>query len=387
MAAVIVAVAASCWWLVRPRATLDGLDALVSAGRFDDAQSRIVAYLETNPTDQRARLRLARLSLDRPDPQYSIALEEVEAIRSPDPRLAAEWKGVEGSALYGLGRFAAAEATWRDALKIDRAAPEVGWGLLNLYALQARDDEARALGLELFAVEPDPHDRIQILLQLIRHDAHAISAEAVIGQLEPVCRAHPGDIPSAVALAQGYIRDGRLADARKLLDPIVASPAATPPAWSAYLDALMAAGDVSTVEGALMRMPESLRSGPRFDATRGWLAAQKRDWVASANFFRNAWQDRPADPSLAYRLMNALRLAGRTEELDRLGPHLRAVNSSRDRLREFYDEIDALPDLGRNPYGDRFEPLAAFLDQIGRRPEAEAWRQAAKATPTRRRSF
>lgn len=385
--AVLAAMLGAFWWLLRPRATLDGLDALVAVKRFDDAQELVSAYLDENPDDQRARLRLARLAIDRPDPQFAIALEQFEAVTDPDPKLAAEWKGVEGSALYGLGRFSAAEAAWLDALKIDKAVPEAGWALLNLYALQGRDDDARALGLDLFRVEPDPHDRIQILLQLIRHDAHAISAEAIIGQLEPVCRAHPGDVPSAVALAQGYLRGGRTADAQKLLDPIIASNSATLESWLAYLDGLTAAGDAAKVESAIKRIPPSFQASPRLDAARGWLAAQKRDFAGSADLYLRSWKDRPFDPSLAYRLLNALRLAGRQEDLKALGPKLQVVNSSRDRIREFYDEIDALPGLGRTNYADRFDRVAAFLDEIDRKPEAAAWREAAKAAPTRKRSF
>jgi tetratricopeptide (TPR) repeat protein len=375
-AAVVLLTSLGAWvwlWRSRPRPTLDGVDLLIAERRYDAVEARLLAYLRAYPRDPAARLLLARAAVERPDPKPELALGQVLGDPPADRRLAAEFKSAEGAARFYQRRFDAAEAAWLAALRLDAEVPEAGWGLLNLYALQGRTEDARRLGLRLFAVEPDPHDRVQLLLQLVRHDAHAIAADSVVHQLEPVVRANPGDFHSAVALGLAMVHTGRNDDALALLGRVVESHGQDPDVWEAYLEALAQSGQVEALGRAVDRLPRALVGFPRFDAARGWLAAQRHDWPEAARAYLRAWEDRPTDASLAYRLELALRNGGRRDELERLAPRLRAAALAREKLRGLYDRLDALPDLGRVPRPQLYHEMAETLEQLNRRDEARAW--------------
>ena len=109
---------------------------------------------------------------------------------------------IEGKARSALGQYPQAEKLWLEALRIDQQVPEAGWALLGLYYIQGRREEAHDLALKLRDSEPDPRDRAQLLLELLRQDAKSLVIETLVPVLTPVVRDHPDDVHSAVALAQ-----------------------------------------------------------------------------------------------------------------------------------------------------------------------------------------
>ncbi len=379
LASVFAGLSAFVWHVYRPRPSLEGVDHLVASKRFGEAEARLISYLDRVPDDNIARLLLARTSVDRPDSKPAQALEHLPKIRAVDPRLGAEVKSVEGEAHFQLRRFDAAENAWLEAFRLDPRIPEVGWGLLNLYALQGREEEARQLGLRLFAVEPDPHDKIQLLLQLIRHDAHGISAGSVVDRLQTVVRENPGDLHSSLALGLALVHEGRSDTGLKRLRESVESHPDRADVRDAYFSGLVDAGRVDELGQTLKELPSSLSEDPRFDVARGWLASQRGDWTAATRAYRRAWEARPSDPILSYRLQSALRVVGGQEGCDSLSARLDDSVTSRETLRTLYDQIDALPDLGRVPHPDLYLQAADVLEKIGRRDEAAAWRRLAGA--------
>jgi tetratricopeptide (TPR) repeat protein len=354
------------------------VDRLLSSRRYAEAEQRLLDYLRVYPNDAAAGILLARVSVDRPDSKPELALEQIQGVEPPDRRSAAQVKSIEGEARFLQQRYDTAEAAWLEALRLDPQIAEVGWGLLNLYALQGRDEEARRLGLRLYEVEPDPHDRVQLLLQLIRHDAHAIAPETVARQLTPVVEGNPGDLRSTLALGLALVHDSRFDPGLDLLRRAADAHREVPETWAAYLSALADAGQTDALKRALGELPAALADDPRFESARGWIAAQRGDWAAAARAYRRAWEARPGDAALAYRLQTALRNAGRKEELAQLEPRLQAIVASREKLRPLYDQIDALPDLGRVPHPGHYLELATALEHLGRHDEARAWRTLAR---------
>jgi tetratricopeptide (TPR) repeat protein len=377
-AVAIVLLGISAWWILRPRPTLAEVDALTASGHFEAAEAQVRDYLRAFPGDERARLMLARISVDRPDPRPGLALEQIRDLRPADPHRAALVKAIEGDALFWERRFDAAEPAWLEALRLEPAIPEVGWKLLNIYALQGRDEDSSRLALRLFGSEPDPHDRVQLLLQLLRHDAHPIEAGTIIHELEPVVRANPGDLRSTLALGRALVRSGRAEDGLDLLRRAVGSHGDDLETWAAYLDGLIETGGTEGLVQALGSIPGSLAGSPRFDIARGWLAAQRRDLDEAARAYRLALEARPSDPALAYRLRSVLRQAGRGPELAELEARLDTIASFPARARDLYDRINLLPDLGRKSRPEFFGEVAATLGQIGRREEADAWGRLAR---------
>ena len=111
---------------------------------------------------------MAQAALARPDQKPRLAIEHLRRARVPSPEARAIVRLNEGKAYSALGRNNLAERSWLEAIRLDPLAPEAGWNLLGLYQVQGRREDAHRLGMTLFAREPDPHDRVQLLLELLR---------------------------------------------------------------------------------------------------------------------------------------------------------------------------------------------------------------------------
>jgi tetratricopeptide (TPR) repeat protein len=377
----VIALGALVWWIIRPRASIDRVDRLLAAGRFDEAEGRLLDYLRANPDDQNARLILARASVERPDPKPDLALEQLRRLRPANPQSAAALKSVEGDAQYLGRRYDAAEASWLEALRLDPKVPEVGFRLLNIYAIQGRDDDSRRLALRLFVVEPDPHDRVQLLLQSIRHDAHAIEVGSIIHELGPVVDENPGDVRSALALGHALVRIGRQDEGLEMLREAVESHRDMVEAWDAYLWGLREVGRIDELARALADLPPAMAADPRADASRGAIAAHRLDWEAATRAYRRAWEARPSDTALAYRLGLALRNAKNDAETQSLTARLNEVAAAFEKLRDLYDRLNALPDVEATSNRGLFAEVAAALEPLGRVDEAWAWTQLSKGVP------
>ena len=168
--AVALLVAMLGWWWLWPRATLTGVASRMASGQFRAAEAQLRAYLGSYPEDEKARLFLAKVLVDRPEPDPDGALGLIAGIKPDDPQRAASILAIEGDACFWQRRYDRAEAAWLEALRLQPTIPEVGFKLLNIYAAQLRTDDSRELALRLFEVEPDERDRVQLLLQLLRPD-------------------------------------------------------------------------------------------------------------------------------------------------------------------------------------------------------------------------
>ncbi len=378
LGAALALVIGSGWWILWPRPTLDGAADRVASGQFKAAEGQLREYLAAYPGDELASLLLARVLVERPEPEPETALGLIEGLEPADPHRAALVRATEGDAHFWAGRYDRAEPAWLEALQLEPTLPEAGWKLLNIYALQGRDEDSRRLALRLFATEPDERDRVQLLLQLIRHDAHPIEAGSVVHSLEPIVKANPADLRSSTALGLGLIGTGRAVEGLDLLRRSSRSHGDDPGARLAYLDGLVATGGLDELARALEEIPRPMADSPRFDASRGWLAAQRGDLDAAARDYRRALDVRPTPPALAYtalahRFKGVLRQASRAAELAELEPRLEATINFPVVVREFFDRLNTMPDLGLDSNPGEFERLAAVLAQVGRDEEADAW--------------
>jgi tetratricopeptide (TPR) repeat protein len=366
------------WWMLRPRPTLDGAAERIALGRYQAAEGQLREYLAAYPGDEVARVLLAKVLVDRPEPEAETALGLIEGLEPADPHRAALVRATEGDAHFWAGRYDRAEPAWLEALRLEPTLPEAGWKLLNIYALQGRDEDSRRLALRLFANEPDERDRVQLLLQLIRHDAHPIEAGSIVHALEPIARANAGDLRTSTALGLGLIGSGRSDEGLDLLRRSVRSHGDDPGARLAYLDGLVATGSLDELARALEEIPRPMADSPHLDASRGWLAAQKGDLDEAARDYRRALDVRPTPPALAYtalahRFKGVLRQANRAAELAELEPRLEAIINFPVVVRDFFDRLNTMPDLGLDSNPEEFERLATVLAQVGRDEEADAW--------------
>jgi tetratricopeptide (TPR) repeat protein len=373
----IVAVAMILAAPQRPVATLDGLSPLIAARRWDDAERRLADYLRAHPRDVRANLLMAQVALARDVPKPERALHHLDRIDGGDVRIRTTVLLHRGKALSELGRNDEAEAAWKGALRLDPTAPEVGWNLLGLYYVQGRRNEAHRLAMELHAVEPDPRDRVQLLLELVRQDAKPIGPDSLIRTLEPIVRARPADRHTAIALGLALVRNSRADEGLAILRGLVDRHPEDEDARLGLLLGLDEARRPADLVEVLAGLPRALADDSRFQRYRAAVAQERGDWGAAATGYLRAWQADPSDFQVLYRLSRALRAAGRSEEAGRFDAAVRGAQRAREDVLALYEEANAVKDLGTAPHPELYRRLADLRERTGRPDEALAWHRLA----------
>jgi tetratricopeptide (TPR) repeat protein len=358
--------------VLRTTPDLNEAGRLARAGRYDLARALVDDFLSEFPDDPRARLIAAELALDRPEPIPRLALEHLGRVGSFG-RLGARAKLDEGKASYLLGLYGRAEACWLRALQLDPKVPEAAWALLDLYYVEGRGDEARRLALRQHEVEPDPHDRVHLLLELVRQDAEPPEPSSVIGRLALVVRHRPREARAAMALGLALVHDSRPDEGLATLRAVLAYRPDDPDVWDALLTGLDDAGRPAELEGELARVPPSLADEPRLLRHRGRAAQQRGDGPAAVGFYRRARAAKPDDLAVAYRLGLLLRAAGDRDGARPVEEWTRAAQAARDEARALYREADGTPGFGTVPRPDLYRRLADNRERLGRRDEARAW--------------
>ena len=86
-------------------------------------------------------------------------------------------------------------------------------------------EEAHRLGMRLHEEEPDPRDRVRLLLEMSRLDIDQVSPGSQVQLFEPLVRQHPDNLPLALTVGLALVRDSRGEPGRRV--PRV-GPAAAP---------------------------------------------------------------------------------------------------------------------------------------------------------------
>ena len=390
LAAGIAAVAASAglawagWVAVRPGPTLDQVVALAEAGRFDEAQALAAEHVRRVPDGKNAHILIAQMALNRPEPPTPpggrpdpkpalLALEHLDRIRPDDRALAAVVALNRGKAQYRLARMDDAEESWDEALRLDPRVPEAGWCLLDLYYLQNRPGDARRLALRLHEVEPDPRDRVQLLLELVRQDAQPMDPGSVVQWFEPVVRQNPTDLHASLALGLFLVRASQVDRGLDVLRGAVRRHPKSPDAWDAWLTGLDDAGQLELMEQGVSRLPPALADLDRFARHKARAAQERGDWKAAARDYRRAWQAAPHDHRLRYRFSRALRNSGEMAEAERYEQGYQAYVAASREIRALYERANADKALGVAPRTLLYQEIANLRERMGLTDEALAW--------------
>jgi tetratricopeptide (TPR) repeat protein len=378
MAFPLAGLIATAAWLVAARIvlrppSLSEMPSLLAAGRFDEVEAKLRAILELQPDHPQANMLLAQVALARPDQDPHLALEHLRKVRVSHPGARAIVRLNEGKAHSALGRNNLAEDCWLDALRLDPLVPEAGWNLLGLYQVQGRCKEAHRLGMSLFRREPDPHDRAQLLLELLRQDAQPIGADSLIQTFEPLVRDHPDDLYAAIALGRAYIANSRFDEGLSILRSVVDRSWGNPFAWDALLASLDESSRTDELASCLEQLPPAIAGDMRFARYRGTLALQRHDWPGSADWYLQAHRHDPSDLPVLYRLCQSLRVAGRTGELLRYEDRFKTLRAAREQALPLYKETNAVATLGTQPHPDLYHRIADLRERMGRPDEALAW--------------
>jgi tetratricopeptide (TPR) repeat protein len=340
--------------------------------------------LREDPGRPATHLLLAQILLKRPAPpepdggetvvaRAREALEHLDQITHPPSRMRTFVPLWRGKALLRIGRLDDAEIAWGETLRLDPTSPDAGWGLLEIYYMEGRAQEARRLALRLHEVEPDPHDRVQFLLELVRQDAQSPNPGWLVQWFEPVVRRNPGELGPTLALGVALVRNGDLGRGLDLLRQAVDEHPESLVAWEALLTGFDEAGEVDGLGQALDRLPPTLAAEPRFARFRGRVAQERQEWAVAAREFRRARLADPDDPKLRYRLSRALRQVGATAEAEPLHRSYQSYQAALGDVRRLYMEANAIKTLGVEPRPDLYRRLGDLRERMGLRDEARAW--------------
>ncbi len=346
---------------------------LVKRGRLDLAIALVDDYLSVFPNHARARLIAAELALDNPNPLPRIALQHLGRVASADLGLASVAKLDEGKAAYVLGLYGRAEKCWLRALQLDPKVPEAAWALLDLYYMEGRADEARRLAVRQHETEPDPHDRVQLLLELVRQDAEPPEPSTVIERLNPVVRQSFRETRAAIGLGLAQIHSSKPDVGLHTLRRTMERRPDDPDTWDALLTGLDDAGHPEELSETLTHVPPALAEDPRLFRHRGRAAQERGDWSAAQAYYQNARKSQPDDFVSAYRLGLMLHAAGKIDEAQTLDQWTRSAEAARDAVPDLYGEANAIKDLGTAPHIVMYRRLAENRERLGRLAEARAW--------------
>jgi tetratricopeptide (TPR) repeat protein len=373
LAVLMGAGALAAWRAFRAPPDLGAVCALAREGQFDRAQELMARYLRAFPADDRAHLLMAQLAMDRPDAQPQFALDHLGRIRTRTPKEAAVVRFSVGKARYQQKRYDLAETCWKEALELDPTVPEAGWALIDLLDFQARVEEAHRLGMRLFEVEPDPRDRVRLLLEMTRLDIDKVAPGSVVQVFEPVWRQHPAYLSLALAVGLALVHNSQSAEGIEVLrDALRRHPDSTE-AWDGWLTGLDEGHRPDLLGREFARLPESLAADPRFARHEGSVAQGAHDWPRAVQAYRRAYIFEPFNGVVLYRLRMALRAAGETAELHRVDPLFTSYQNASTQMRPVHDEARAIKTLGLGPRTGLYHRLAGLREQMGRFDEARAW--------------
>jgi tetratricopeptide (TPR) repeat protein len=382
---------------VRLTPSLAEIRALARARQFAQAQAQLLRYLPDHPDNSQARLLMAEITTEPGNVHPEVALDHLRAIRPHTPQSAALIKFFEGKARFQQQRYELAETCWRTALQLDPTVPEAGWALVDLLDKEGRLEEAHSLGMHLHEVEPDPRDRIRILLEMSRLDIEAPEPLSQIILFEPTIKQHPENFPLAVTVGLAMVRINRGDEGINILHDTLDRNLDLAAAWDAWLTGLYEASEFDRLALEFNRLPKLLAANPVFAKHEGVIAQNAQDWRRAVHAYRRALAFEPHNQSVMYRLRFVLRVAGEIAEFERMdkmymaykeafrqmrGAYFESVDRAEDpnilqkdfkQTRGAYFEVLAIKTLGLKPHSELYQRLADLREKMGRFDEARAW--------------
>ena len=401
IAAVIVAAGGICalvvgrWLAGSP--SLDDVRALRGCAGSSRRRFSCADISRAIPTTPEAQLLMAELTTEPGNSHPEQALAQLKRIRPDTPKQAALVKFFAGKAYYQEGRYDLAETSWTEALCLDPIVPEAGWMLVDLLDTEGRTEEAHAWGMRLHAVEPDPRDRVKILLEMCRLDIERPDPLSQVIMFEPLVRAHPEYLPLNLTLGLSLIRVNRSAEGLELLKRALERYPHSAEAWDAWLSGLYRASEADKLRDEFCRLPGELAGNPLFAKHEGIIAQISKDWPKAVAAYRRAFAFEPFNWPVCNQLLFVLRVAGESAEYERVHRIYETYKDAYRQMRGSYyerfkpDETAGFPGedfgqqrgayyetlsiktLGVAPHTELYQQLADLREKMGRFDEARAW--------------
>ncbi len=198
------------------------------------------------------------------------------------------------------------------ALALRSKYPDQPFGYWLLGEAQLRGGEhAKAIGNYQKALELEQTPRLAIGL----YQAYMRSGEEgrATAFLKKWLESHPDDLISKLALAEGYLRKGRIEQARLLFEQILKDRPDHPLVLNNLANIYSKTGDARALEYALKAYRLASDSAAIND-TLGWILVLDNQPAEGLRHLRNAHSRASTDPEIRYHIGVALERLGRREE-------------------------------------------------------------------------
>ena len=267
---------------------------------FFDRMTRLAAF------DAGWQHRIAQYQLSANNPEGAIHSLE-RALESEPRHLPALVLLIEVE--LQLNRFEQAEQRAR-SLAADQATESTGQRLLGDIALaQGRAEEAVASYQSALRGQPDP----ELALRLYRAYFAVGQQDDAVEFMESWSRDHPQDALARRALAEGYLRAGRLPQARSSYEALLRDQPDAPDLLNNLANVLARQGDPRALEYA-QRAHDLAPQDAAIRDTLGWLLVGSGQAEAGLRHLREARLRAPQNPTIRYHLAAALAAIGREDE-------------------------------------------------------------------------
>ncbi len=276
---------------------------------------------------------------------------------------AARARLVAGQIEKNRNRVRAAESLFLEALRLDPRLVLARRELIIIYAMQARRADLNNQYRALAELESLKFD--DVLLWTASLEDIWIN-ESIRADLERYLAADPSDRQSRLALASVLLRSGDIDHAESILQPLDDKDAE---ARSLRARIALSRNDLARVKALLADGPAG---HPGFAVSRGQLAARSNDPDDAARQFQIALDDDPANREAIQGLSLVLFQLGRRDEAEvyrQKGELWRRLTALLERARTSVNHHD------EGLYGQ----LAHTCEALGRTPEAVAWHRLALA--------
>ncbi len=277
---------------------------------------------------------------------------------------AVEARLTQGRLLMEAFRPRAAEAAFRDCLRLDPRADEARLALIAILAVQGRGRDYDAEAWALFEKGGEPIKALRLLAQsspAIPPDTFTRTAD--LGDVLRRCLdADPDDPNTRLAVARFERKRGRTDDALRVLEPCLRTRPVDPEATLEWAACLLDEGEHDPLHALFEHPEESMKGRASFWSLRGeWARRTGRNSEALDNH-REAVRLDPRSPDARYRLGLALGDAG---------PEAARCREVARQARELKDLVAHISDRSRDTV--RFNRVGRLCAEMGRTRETRAW--------------
>jgi tetratricopeptide (TPR) repeat protein len=342
-------------------------EASARASRWDRAEEALARRAWYGFEEPKALRLRASVALARGDTLAAAALLGRIPAEAPD----AEWAWMNrGRLLMEQFRLREAESAFAACVRRNPTLFEARRQLVIIHGLRRRGPEQDAQLWEILDRGIDP----LFALSLLAPGRPGLPAGVVRrsvdeGQILGSCLAVDPDDPHVRPALAYFLRNrGRVAEARRLLEPWLRAHPDDADATHEWLACLLDAGDDDAARRSFGSPTEADRGSARYRMLRAeWLGRQGRD-ADAIHDLGEAVQHSPRDPEPRYRLGQALRTAGRAEKA---AVHLNWA----ERAYELRALVGQIPDQSPDPA--LLARAGGLCRKMGREREARGWYTAA----------